>query len=203
VKFQVKALRDPDGVVSVVFDAADEADAERQARSNGLAVLSLRRAAAWNLTCSSFKRRSRFPLALFAQELLALAGSRANAGRIHRGPRGEGKPRPDPRHARAPHHATAPGTHALARDAGSAAGVSRAVCCQRTRYREDWRPTRCAQALPGLPDAARPGAQENRQCLHLSGAADGRGVAGARCSFWATWYRSSATSTRTSRAICR
>jgi general secretion pathway protein F len=70
VKFQVKALRDPDGVVSVVFDAADEADAERQARSNGLAVLSLRRAAAWNLDL--FKRRSRFPLALFAQELLAL-----------------------------------------------------------------------------------------------------------------------------------
>jgi len=35
-------------------------------------VLSLRRAAAWNLDLFKFKRRSRFPLALFAQELLAL-----------------------------------------------------------------------------------------------------------------------------------
>ena len=70
MKFQVKALRDPEGVVSVLLDAADEADAERQAQANGLAVLSLRRAVAWNL--DFFKRGSRFPLASFAQELLAL-----------------------------------------------------------------------------------------------------------------------------------
>src|SRR6266850_943543 len=70
VKFQVKALRDREGVVAILLDAADAADAERQARASGLAVLSLRRAAAWNLDL--FKRRSRFPLASFAQELLAL-----------------------------------------------------------------------------------------------------------------------------------
>jgi general secretion pathway protein F len=70
MKFQVKALRDQEGVVSVLLDAADEADAERQARANGLAVLSLRRAMTWNLEL--FRRRSRFPLAHFAQELLAL-----------------------------------------------------------------------------------------------------------------------------------
>ena len=70
MQFLVKALRDPDGVVSVRFDATDEADAERQARLNGLAVLSLRRAVTWKLDL--FKRGSRFPLALFAQELLAL-----------------------------------------------------------------------------------------------------------------------------------
>src|SRR5581483_6365672 len=46
------------------------ADAERQAKSSGLTVLSLRRAASWNLDL--FRRRSRFPLALFTQELLAL-----------------------------------------------------------------------------------------------------------------------------------
>jgi len=45
MKFQVKALRDSFNVVSVVLDAADEADAERQAKSSGLAVLSLKRAA--------------------------------------------------------------------------------------------------------------------------------------------------------------
>lgn len=70
MRYVVKALRDPEGVVSIVLDAADEADAERQARESGLAVFSLRRAVAWNLDL--FKRRSRFPLAPFAQELLAL-----------------------------------------------------------------------------------------------------------------------------------
>jgi general secretion pathway protein F len=70
MRYVVKALRDPEGVVSIVLDAADEADAERQARASGLAVFSLRRAVAWNLDL--FKRRSRFPLAPFAQELLAL-----------------------------------------------------------------------------------------------------------------------------------
>jgi general secretion pathway protein F len=70
MKFQVKALRDPEGVVSILLDAADEADAERRAQASGLAVLSLRRAVAWNLDL--FKRRSHFPLASFAQELLAL-----------------------------------------------------------------------------------------------------------------------------------
>jgi len=70
MKFQIKALRDSLDIVSVVLDADDEADAERQARASGLAVLSLRRALAWNL--DMFKRRSRFPLASFAHELLAL-----------------------------------------------------------------------------------------------------------------------------------
>ena len=70
MKFQVKALREPDGVISVLFDAADEADAARQARAGGLAVLSLRPAASWNP--AFLKRRTRFPLALFSQELLSL-----------------------------------------------------------------------------------------------------------------------------------
>jgi general secretion pathway protein F len=70
MKFQVKALRDSNDVVLVFFDAADEADAARQAQAGGLSVLSLRRAASWNFEL--FGRRARFPLALFAQELLSL-----------------------------------------------------------------------------------------------------------------------------------
>ena len=70
MKFQVKALREPEGVISVLFDAADEADAARQARAGGLAVLSLRRAASWYP--AFLKRAARFPLALFSQELLSL-----------------------------------------------------------------------------------------------------------------------------------
>lgn len=70
MRYVVKALRAADDVVSVTLDAADETDAERQARSNGLTVLSMRRAAGWNLEL--FRRRGHFPLALFTQELLAL-----------------------------------------------------------------------------------------------------------------------------------
>jgi len=33
MRYLVKALREPDGVISVLFDAADEADAARQARA--------------------------------------------------------------------------------------------------------------------------------------------------------------------------
>ncbi len=70
MRFQVKALRGSDGVVSVFLDATDEADAQRQARSGGLTVLSLRRAASW--TPALFTRRAKFPLALFSQEMLSL-----------------------------------------------------------------------------------------------------------------------------------
>jgi general secretion pathway protein F len=71
--YLVKALRKPEGVVSLVLDAADEADAGRQARANGLNVLSLRPAATWNPR--RFGRKHRFPLALFNQQLLALLGA--------------------------------------------------------------------------------------------------------------------------------
>ncbi len=71
--YLVKALRKPEGVVSLVLDATDEADAGRQARANGLNVLSLRPATNWNF--GRFSRKQRFPLALFNQELLALLGA--------------------------------------------------------------------------------------------------------------------------------
>ena len=70
MKYQVKALRKPDSVVSVLYDAVDEADAGRQALAGGLEVLSMRRFAPWRPT--AFRHRARFPLALFSQELLSL-----------------------------------------------------------------------------------------------------------------------------------
>jgi len=73
MKFQIKALSESGGVVSLALDAADEADAERQTRARGCNVLSLRRSNSWNF--ERFTRRSRFPLALFNQELLALLGT--------------------------------------------------------------------------------------------------------------------------------
>jgi general secretion pathway protein F len=70
LKFQVKALRGTDTIVSMVLDAADPADAMRQAQANGLAVLSLDRRRGIRLPIAG--RRAKFPLVLFAQELLAL-----------------------------------------------------------------------------------------------------------------------------------
>lgn len=70
MKFQVKALQGADAVVSLVLEAADPADAIRQAQASGLAVLSLRRCVGWHLPSTG--RKTRFPLVLFSQELLAL-----------------------------------------------------------------------------------------------------------------------------------
>jgi general secretion pathway protein F len=70
MKFQVKGLRESDDVVSVLLDATDALDAERQARAGGLAVLSLHRAT--SARPALFKKRVRFPLALFVQELFSL-----------------------------------------------------------------------------------------------------------------------------------
>jgi general secretion pathway protein F len=66
-------MRQPDGIVSIGIDATDEADAVRQARSGGYSVLSLKRAASWRF--SLLRRRHRFALGLFNQELLALLGA--------------------------------------------------------------------------------------------------------------------------------
>jgi len=73
MKFQIKALQGAEGIVSMVFDATDAADAARQAKTRGLSVISLRPQSLWNTRATS--RRARFPLALFNQELLALLGA--------------------------------------------------------------------------------------------------------------------------------
>jgi general secretion pathway protein F len=76
VRYQVKGLRDPDGIVSLTMEAADEADASRQARASGYSILSLKPSQSWRLDFLSSKQR--FPLGLFNQELLALLGAGLN-----------------------------------------------------------------------------------------------------------------------------
>ena len=73
MRFNVKALNDSGGVVSLALDAADEADAKRQAATRGCDVLSMRRVNGWNF--QRLAGRLRFPLGLFNQELLALLGA--------------------------------------------------------------------------------------------------------------------------------
>ena len=71
MKFQIKALQGAEGIVSMVFDATDAADAstagedprpERYFAPAAFIIMEVR----------ATSRRARFPLALFAQELLAL-----------------------------------------------------------------------------------------------------------------------------------
>src|SRR5262245_11171339 len=73
MRFHVKALRGSESVVSLELEAPDAADAARQATACGHHVLSLRPAQPWRLSPAG--RSGRFPLTLFAQELLALLGA--------------------------------------------------------------------------------------------------------------------------------
>jgi general secretion pathway protein F len=68
--FQVKALRESEGVVALALEALDRADAERQVRALGYTVLAVRPAR--TLVGRLGTRRARFPLVLFSQELVAL-----------------------------------------------------------------------------------------------------------------------------------
>jgi len=70
MRYQVKAFREPDGVVSVFFDASNESDAVQQAESQGYNILALKAGSSWNLLKP--RRKQHFPLALFSHELLAL-----------------------------------------------------------------------------------------------------------------------------------
>ncbi len=67
--YEVKALR-ADSVVALVLDAADESDAKAQAAAKGYTVLAVRAQQSWQAWTG--RRRARFPLILFSQELLAL-----------------------------------------------------------------------------------------------------------------------------------
>ncbi len=70
MRYQVKAMKAGEGVVSFDLDARDAGDARAQASGRGYAVLSVRGAGGARLSLPG--RRHRFPLLLFTQELLAL-----------------------------------------------------------------------------------------------------------------------------------
>lgn len=69
--YQVKAYRDPEGVVMLSYDASGPDEIVRKAESQGYKVISSRAKASWGMRGS----RYRFPLALFSQELLSLLGA--------------------------------------------------------------------------------------------------------------------------------
>lgn len=75
MRFEVTALRMED-VIALTLDAADESDARAQAAAQGYNVLAVRARRSW-LEWTS-RRRARFPLILFSQELLALLDAGLN-----------------------------------------------------------------------------------------------------------------------------
>lgn len=70
MRYQVKGMRKPAGVVSLVIEAQTPADALRLAEEQGLRVLTLRAEQRWAL--SRWRTRETFPLLLFSQELTTL-----------------------------------------------------------------------------------------------------------------------------------
>lgn len=70
MRYQIKGLRRSAGLVALTLDAADEAEARRQARDQGVDVLSVRAQRAW--LSFGAARRERFPLVLFSQEFMSL-----------------------------------------------------------------------------------------------------------------------------------
>ena len=69
MQFKLTVYREPDGVASILLDAADEQAALSQAVSSGYSVLSAQRSGGWSVWAP---RESTFPLLLVSQELLAL-----------------------------------------------------------------------------------------------------------------------------------
>ncbi len=76
MRFLIKALRLPDHVVQLEYEAANAEEAGRRAEEQGLKVLRVQRRFDWN--ASRWFSRERFPLALFSQELAILL----NAGLV-------------------------------------------------------------------------------------------------------------------------
>ena len=69
MRYLLKVLREPDQILTLDLDAADEAAARVQAMQQGYVVLTAKAAAGLNRSWSLSKK---FPLPLFSQELLAL-----------------------------------------------------------------------------------------------------------------------------------
>jgi general secretion pathway protein F len=70
MRFQIRALREGEGVMTVTFEAVSLAEAAEQAKAQGFTVLSVRSLTAWPSLLKG--GHSGFQLSLFSQELLAL-----------------------------------------------------------------------------------------------------------------------------------
>lgn len=70
MRYEVKALRGSEGLTAFSLDAADAGDATAQAMAQGYTVIALKAKQSWLVWHKP--RKTKFPLVLFSQELLAL-----------------------------------------------------------------------------------------------------------------------------------
>ena len=68
MKFRVKAVRQPEGIIELAIEAASQADAMQIVRAQGARVLSVTAQQSW----TGYRRVQPFPLLLFTQELVTL-----------------------------------------------------------------------------------------------------------------------------------
>lgn len=68
MKFRVKAVRQPEGIIELAIEAASQADATQMVRAQGARVLSVTAQQSW----TGYRRVQPFPLLLFTQELVTL-----------------------------------------------------------------------------------------------------------------------------------
>jgi general secretion pathway protein F len=76
MQYEVKALREREGVVAFALDAPDETEAIRLAKAQGYTVLAVKEKGDWWARLP--RREVKFPLGLFSQELLALLDAGLN-----------------------------------------------------------------------------------------------------------------------------
>jgi general secretion pathway protein F len=70
MRFRIKAVRKPDGIVEATLEAPNQAEAMRMARAQGMRVLSVAAQRAW--IPAAPRRKQTFPLLLFTQQLVTL-----------------------------------------------------------------------------------------------------------------------------------
>lgn len=70
MRYELKALRGSEGLTAFVLDAADAGDATAQAVAQGYTVIAIKAKQTWHVRHKP--RKTKFPLVLFSQELLAL-----------------------------------------------------------------------------------------------------------------------------------
>jgi general secretion pathway protein F len=75
MQYQLKALSEREGVVSLLFDATDANAAAQQAAIQGYTVLTVKPRSAWNAWASRGGRHRGFSLLLFSRDLLVLLRS--------------------------------------------------------------------------------------------------------------------------------
>ena len=70
MQYELKVLRGNEGITSLLLEAGDVNDAESQAKAQGYSVIATKAKQQWSYL--NLARKTKFPLVMFSQELVAL-----------------------------------------------------------------------------------------------------------------------------------